>query len=102
MYEKIGEAAEGEVTARYGIVAGRVADLADLLDVAPDQLLQAADQAGVEVMVDTAATKGRSRNEEERPTDPALRCLAFAVEDFRAVAAVVGAEEALESGAVPA
>jgi hypothetical protein len=81
-------------------VSARLADLADTLDVTPAAVVEAADRAGIEPLVDTSEPKGRSRNAEERPTDPELRCLAFPREDFRRLAAVVGAEEALDEEAL--
>lgn len=98
---KVSEQERGKLAARHGIVSARLADLADTLDVAPAAVVEAADRAGIEPLVDTSEPKGRSRNAEERPTDADVRCLALAVEDFRRLAAVVGAEEALKGGAIP-
>jgi hypothetical protein len=80
--------ASGEVRAWGGIVSARLTDLADAAGTTPDGLLEAADQAGRDPIVDTARSKGR-RGEPDRPTDPDLRCLAFTREDFQAVAASV-------------
>ena len=61
----------------------------------------AADCAGIEPLVDTDEPRDRSRDAEERLTDADVRCLAFAVGDFRRLAVVVGAEEALKGEAIP-
>lgn len=90
----------GEINIEGGIVSGRLADLAEVLNTTPEGILGSMRQAGIEPMVDTARDKGRSRNAGERPTNPELRSLAFPVRDLRKVAAVLGAEEALNGEAL--
>jgi hypothetical protein len=46
--------------------------------------------------VDTAEPKGRGKDR-DRPTEPALRCLAFSREDFARLVAAVGDGEAQNS-----
>lgn len=99
---RVKEFTRGELASKHGIVSARLTTLADALNTTPTGVLRTVETADVDPMVDTATDKGRSRAAEERPSDPDVRCLAFAVEDFRQLAAVVGAEEALEGDAVPA
>lgn len=94
---KVVEHTRGELAAKHGIVSARLATLADALDATPEAVVEAAERAGIEPLVDTSDEKGRSRDADERPTDPSLRCLAFTVETFREVAAAVHAREAVES-----
>jgi hypothetical protein len=68
-----------------GIVSGRVSDYADALGVSPEAVVQAAEE--VDLMLDTAAPKGRGKDR-DRPTDPALRCLAMTVESARRLAEI--------------
>lgn len=76
----------GEVQAWGGIVTARLADLADAAGTTPDGLLEAADRAGRDPIVDTAEPKNTRGETPDRPTDPDLRCLAFTREDFEDVA----------------
>lgn len=89
----------GDVVRRFGIVTGRVVDLADLLDCTPSDLLDAVRRSGVDPPVDTVRD-GEARY--SPPIDSELRCLAFTVSDFRELAAIVGVREATEGEAVPA
>jgi hypothetical protein len=91
----IGSFDQGDVTARHGIVSARVTDLAEALDTTAGALLQAVEAAGADPLVDTAENASPHETH-ERPSDPELRCMAFTMEDFREVAAVVGAEEAMD------
>lgn len=97
--EAIDQHIRGDTVAQHGIVSARLADLADMLETTPEAFLKAMRGAGIEPMVDTAQDKGRSRVASERPTDPELRSLAFPIHHLREVAAVLGAEEALQNGA---
>jgi hypothetical protein len=90
----------GDLTREYGLVTGRVVQFADALDCAPSDVLGAVEGA-VTPLVDTAEQNPDTRTEQERPTDPEKRCLAFSEEDFRRVAAEIGAREALEGESVP-
>jgi hypothetical protein len=72
---------EGEVHVWGGIVSARLSDLAEALGTGPEKLMDAADREGITPMVDTATPAGRSDSEDDRPTDPALRSVAFARED---------------------
>lgn len=65
-----------------GIVSGRLATYAAVLDCSAAAVLQAIDGADVDPMVDTARQKSTER---ERPTAPSLRCLAMTQADFQAV-----------------
>jgi len=79
----------GDVEAWGGIVTARLADLADAAGTTPGGLLEAADRAGRDPIVDTAEPKNTRGEPADRPTDPTVRCLAFTREDFQAVAASV-------------
>ena len=69
-----------------GIVSGHVSDYTDALDVSPEAVLKAARE--VELMFDTAEAKGQGK-ERDRPTDPALRCLAMTADSARQLAEIV-------------
>ena len=84
---------EGEVHVWGGIVSARLSDLAGALETTPEKLMDAADREGITPMVDTATSVGRSDSEDDRPTDPALRSVAFARED------VARLRDAIEAGA---
>jgi len=99
---KVSEQTRGDLAPKHGIVSARLEVLADVLNTRPSALLDAVKKTDIEPLMDTADDKGRSRNAETRPESPGLRCLAFTVEDFRRLAAAVGAEEALEEDDVPA
>lgn len=75
---------------RFGIVCGRVQQFADALDVPAGHVLDVVEDAGIELMVDTATDSStRTRTDYDRPTDPDLRCLAMTREDFARVLAAV-------------
>jgi hypothetical protein len=97
--DKAQEHLRGEMTSRYGIVSARLSDLADALETTPNVLMKALDELGIAPLVDTAKEKGRSREADERPTDPELRSLALPTRDLRKVAAALGAREALQDDA---
>ena len=63
-----------------GIVSAHLEDWAAELDCTPDDVLGAVDSAGIDPVTDTAEPKGRGKDR-DRPTDPALRCLALTTED---------------------
>jgi len=90
----------GELHREYGLVTGRVAQFADALDCGPSDVLEALER-DVELLVDTARQNPDTRMTQERPEDPEKRCLALSEKDFRRVAAVVGAREAIEEESVP-
>lgn len=81
--------ADEQLARRFGIVAGRVEQFADVLDVPARDVLGAIERAGVDCMVDTATDVGNSRTPCDRPTCPDLRCLAMTRDDFARVLAVV-------------
>lgn len=91
---------DGELTREYGLVTGRVVQFAEALDCDPSEVLDAV-EGTVEPLVDTAKENPGSGKSYDRPEDPEKRCLAFTEEDFRRVAATIGAREALEGEAVP-
>ena len=72
----------GALEAWGGIVSGHVEDWADALDTTPEAFLTACD--GVELLFDTA--KQNDRKDRDRPTDPALRCVAMSAEAAESVA----------------
>ena len=74
-----------------GLISGHVSDYADALDVSPEAVLQAAGE--VELMFDTAEAKGTRGDDPDRPTDPALRCLAMTAENARRLAGIVRSNE---------
>ncbi len=63
-----------------GIVSAHLEDWAAELDCTPDDVLGAVDSTGIDPITDTAEPKGRGRDR-DRPTDPALRCLALTIDD---------------------
>jgi len=85
----------GDVTREYGLVVGRVTELADALECTHSELLEAA-EGRVTPLVDTARPNPGTHTEYDRSDDPALRCLCLTESDFQELAAVVGAREALE------
>lgn len=91
----------GDLNREYGLVTGRVAQFADALDCTPSDVLEALEGA-VEPLVDTAEQNPDTRPTQDRPEDPEKRCMAFNEEDFRRLAAEIGAREAIEGEAVPA
>jgi hypothetical protein len=91
----------GELHREYGLVTGRVVQFADALDCGPSDVLEAL-EGGVEPLVDTAKQNPDTESTYDRPEDPDKRCMAFNEEDFRRLAAVVGAREAIEGEAIPA
>jgi len=79
MYGREGD--EGELHVWGGIVSARLQAWADALDTAPEAVMEAARREGIAPVTDTAEPKGREQ--EGRPTDPALRCVAFARSDAK-------------------
>lgn len=71
-----------------GIVSAHLEDWAGELGCTPGDVLRAVESAGIDPVMDTA----RSKNQEDhdRPTDPALRCLALTIEDARTLKSVLG------------
>jgi len=90
------EQTRGEIEAWGGIVSARLSDYAEALDTTAEAVLEAAETAGVEPILDTAEPKGQS--DAERPTEPELRCLAFSREHFARIVEAVetGTEEPQE------
>jgi hypothetical protein len=85
-----GEQEDREVNEYGGIYSARVEDLADHLNTTPDDLLAAIERGEAEPLVDTARQKKAQR---DRPTDPAIRSLAFTTEELRALRSAVGEGE---------
>ena len=69
-----------------GVVSGHVADYAEAIGCGPEAVLNAAEE--VELLFDTAEAKGQGK-ERDRPTDPALRCLAMTAENARRLVEIV-------------
>ena len=69
-----------------GVVSGHVSDYSEALGASPEAVLQAAGE--VELMFDTGEAKGQGK-ERDRPTDPALRCLAMTAENARQLVEIV-------------
>lgn len=65
-----------------GIVSAHLEDFADELGCTPQDVLVAVESAGIDPLVDTAESKGRGKDR-DRPTDPALRCLALTTDDVQ-------------------
>jgi hypothetical protein len=63
-----------------GIVSAHLEDFADELDCTPEDVLGAVESASIDPVVDTAKNKGQGKDR-DRPTDPALRCLALTTDD---------------------
>ncbi len=63
-----------------GIVSAKLEQWAEELGCTPDDVLGAVDSAGIDPITDTAEPKGRGKDR-DRPTDPALRCLALTIDD---------------------
>ncbi|WP_263842053.1 hypothetical protein [Salinibacter sp.] len=77
----VGKHARGGALESWGgIVSGRVTDYAEAIGTSPEAVLRAAEE--VELVFDTAKPKGRGKDR-DRPTDPALRCLAMTAESAR-------------------
>jgi len=90
----------GELNREYGLVTGRLAQFAETLDCGPSELVAAVEEGG-RPFVDTAKQNPNTESTYDRPDDPEKRCMAFLEEDFRRLAAEIGAREALEGEAVP-
>lgn len=101
IYEMANVRAQGEISEKLGLVSAKVIDYAAALDTTPAAVLDALERTGIEPLVDTAEPK-RTDSHDVRPEGPETRCLAFQTEDFRRLAAAVGAAEALEGEAMPA
>jgi len=90
------ESERGEIEAWGGIISARLEDYAGALNAEPEAVLDTVEAEGITPAVDTAEPKGRGKNR-DRPTEPALRCLAFSREDFARLVAAVGDGEAQNS-----
>lgn len=84
--EGVARYTSGTIEAWGGIASASVADWAEHFDCTPEDVLQTIEQAGVEPLVDTAKQKGQDR---ERPTDPALRCLALTTTDTQTLKTIL-------------
>jgi hypothetical protein len=91
----------GDLNRDYGLVTGRVVQFAEALDCTPSELVDAV-EGGVRPFVDTAKQNPDTESTYDRPDDPEKRCMAFLEEDFRRLAAEIGAREAIEGEAIPA
>ena len=69
-----------------GVVSGHVADYAEAVGCGPEAILNAAEE--VELLFDTANPKNTRGDDPDRPTDPALRCLAMTAENARRLAEI--------------
>ena len=69
-----------------GVVSGHLSDYAEAIGCGPEAVLKAAEE--VELLFDTAEAKGQGK-ERDRPTDPALRCLAMTADSARQLAEIV-------------
>ncbi len=63
-----------------GIVSAHLEDWAAELNATAEDILGAVESAGIDPVTDTAEPKGRGKDR-DRPTDPALRCLALTIDD---------------------
>lgn len=79
------DAATGDLTQWGGITAGRVTAWAQALGTNADAIVEAAH--AVTPLMDTGTNKARESH--ERPTDPALRCIAWRRADVKRVQALV-------------
>ena len=77
-----------------GVVSGHVADYAEAIGCGPEAVLNAAEE--VELMFDTATPKNTRGDDPDRPTDPALRCLAMTAESARRLAEIARSENQTE------
>jgi hypothetical protein len=77
-----------------GVVSGHVADCAEAIGCAPEAVLDAAES--VELLFDTANPKNTRGDDPDRPTDPALRCLAMTAENARRLAEIARFENQTE------
>lgn len=85
----------GDLEAWGGIMSGHVSDWSEALDTTPEAFLKACES--VELLVDTA--EQNNQKDRDRPTDPALRCVAMMKKQAETVAARVGEMDAsAESG----
>ena len=84
------DAASGDLTQWGGITAGRVSAWAKALGTSPAAIAEAARQ--IPPLMDTGTSKPRESH--ERPTDPALRCIAWRSADVERVRSAVGAAPA--------
>jgi hypothetical protein len=71
-----------------GIISAHLDDWAGELGCTPEDVLGAVESAGIDPITDTARSKGQE--DHDRPTDPALRCLALTIEDARTLKSVLG------------
>ena len=77
-----------------GVVSGHVADYAEAVGCGPEAILNAAEE--VELLFDTANPKNTRGDDPDRPTDPALRCLAMTAENARRLAEIARSENQTE------
>ncbi|WP_251965915.1 hypothetical protein [Salinibacter ruber] len=63
-----------------GIVSAHLDDWAEELGCTPEDVLRGVGSTGIDPITDTAESKGRGKDR-DRPTDPALRCLALTIDD---------------------
>lgn len=78
--------AHGDITEYGGIASAYVQAWADALHTTPEAVVRAAD--AVPPLVDTGTSES-SYESHERPTDPALRCIAWTSEDVKRVRALI-------------
>lgn len=70
----------GEVKAWGGIVSAHLSDWAKKFGCTPEVVLRGIDEAGVDVLVDTAEEKGETNSAKDRPTTADRRCIALTTE----------------------
>jgi hypothetical protein len=75
----------GDLEEWCGIVSGKVRAFADRFGCTPAAVVRAAQD--VDLLFDTAREKGRGR--QDRPTDPALRCIGLTSEGAERLEALV-------------
>ena len=71
-----------------GVVSGHVTDYAEALGCAPECVLRAAEE--IDLLFDTAETRGSSRSDDDRATDPGLRCLGMTEPSFETLRELTG------------
>jgi hypothetical protein len=84
-HEQVRQTEATALVEEFGIVAGRLQQFAETLQVSPERVLQAID---FDPLVDTA-NRASAHETYDRPTDPELRSLAMTSDQFARLSAAL-------------